>query len=53
MQTLVICIDRDNDLGDKAEVQTPIIGREAHVDAAVRLASADPEDSDINTLFGG
>lgn len=53
MQTLVICIDRDNDLGDKAGVQTPIVGREAHVDAAVRLASADPEDSDVNTLFGG
>lgn len=53
MQTLVICIDRDNDLGDKAGVQTPLIGREDNIDAAVKLASVDPEDSDVNTIFGG
>lgn len=53
MQTLILCIDRDNDLGEKANVGSPIIGREANTDAAVRLASIDPEDSDINTIFGG
>ncbi|WP_445476008.1 DUF373 family protein [Methanococcoides methylutens] len=53
MQTLVICIDRDNDLGEKANVTTPIIGREDNIDAAVKLATADPEDSDSNTIFGG
>jgi putative membrane protein len=53
MQTLIICIDRDNDLGEKASVTSPIIGRTANLDAAIRLASADPEDSDINTIFGG
>jgi putative membrane protein len=53
MQTLVICIDRDNDLGEKANLGTPIIGREANVQAAVALGIADPEDSDTNTLFGG
>ncbi|NYT19983.1 MAG: DUF373 family protein [Methanosarcinales archaeon] len=53
MQTLVICIDRDNDLGEKANVITPIIGREDNIDAAVKLATADPEDSDSNTIFGG
>jgi putative membrane protein len=53
MQTLVICIDRDNDLGEKAGVSSPIIGRAANLDAAVKLASSDPEDSDINTIFGG
>jgi putative membrane protein len=53
MQTLIICIDRDNDLGEKAKLQTPIIGREANVEAAVALGIADPEDSDTNTLFGG
>ena len=53
MQTLIICIDRDNDLGEKAGVPSPIIGREANLDAAIKLASADPEDSDINTIFGG
>lgn len=53
MQTLIICIDRDNDLGEKAKFETPIIGREANVQAAVALGIADPEDSDTNTLFGG
>ncbi len=53
MQTLIICIDRDNDLGEKAGVASPIIGRAANLDAAVKLASSDPEDSDINTIFGG
>lgn len=53
MQTLVICIDRDDDLGEKANVTTPLIGREDNIDAAVKLATADPEDSDSNTIFGG
>ncbi|MFU8767751.1 MAG: DUF373 family protein, partial [Candidatus Methanoperedens sp.] len=53
MLTLVICIDRDNDIGVKAGVKGPVIGREANLDAAIRLASADPEDSDVNTIFGG
>ncbi|SFM32199.1 DUF373 family protein [Methanolobus profundi] len=53
METLVICIDRDNDLGDKANVQAPLIGKEANIEAAVKLATADPEDSDTNTIFGG
>lgn len=53
MDTLVICIDRDNDLGEKAHVMTPVIGRGANITAAVNLATADPEDSDTNTIFGG
>ncbi len=53
MHTLVICIDRDNDLGEKAGVASPIVGRDANLEAAVKLASSDPEDSDINTIFGG
>lgn len=53
MQTIVICIDRDNDLGEKANLRTPIIGREANIQAAVALGIADPEDSDTNTIFGG
>ena len=53
MQTLIICIDRDDDLGEKAKVLSPIIGREDNINAAVKLASADPEDSDTNTIFGG
>ena len=53
MDTLVICIDRDNDLGEKAKVITPVIGRGANIAAAVSLATIDPEDSDTNTIFGG
>jgi putative membrane protein len=53
MDVLVLCIDRDNDLGRKAGIESPVIGRSANIDAALRLATADPEDSDINTIFGG
>jgi putative membrane protein len=48
---LVVCIDRDDDLGRKASVAGPVVGRAAVVDAAVRLATVDPEDSDTNALF--
>ncbi len=48
---LVVCVDRDDDLGRKAEVAGPVVGREAVVEAAVRLATVDPEDSDTNALF--
>ena len=46
-----VCIDRDDDLGRKAGVAGPVIGREAVLDAAVRLGTVDPEDSDTNALF--
>jgi len=48
---LVVCIDRDDDLGRKASVAGPIVGRAGLIDAAVRLATADPEDSDTNAIF--
>ncbi len=51
MKTLVLCIDRDNDLGRKAGIKSPIIGREANLKAAQKLALADPEDSDVNCIF--
>ncbi len=53
MDVLVLCIDRDNDLGRKAEIESPVVGRGANIDAALKLAIADPEDSDANTIFGG
>jgi len=53
MDILVICIDKDDDIGVKAEVKSPVIGRAACLDAASRLGAADPEDSDTNTIFGG
>ena len=48
---LVICVDRDNDVGDKAGIATPVIGRDACIEAAQRLALEDPEDADSNSIF--
>jgi putative membrane protein len=50
---LVLCIDRDNDLGSKAHVEGPVIGRADNLNAALKLGLADPEDSDINAIFEG
>jgi Predicted membrane protein len=50
---LVLCVDRDNDLGRKTDAETPVVGQEAVREAAVALATADPEDSDVNVLFEG
>ena len=48
---LVICIDRDNDIGEKAGISSPVIGRDACIEAAQRLALEDPEDADSNSIF--
>ena len=50
---LVLCVDLDDDLGRKTGADTPIVGRDAVEAAAVDLATADPEDSDVNVLFQG
>ena len=51
-EKLVIAIDRDDDLGKKTGIKSPVAGRENVLRAAVELATADPEDSDVNTIFG-
>jgi putative membrane protein len=51
-KVIVICIDRDDDIGIKGGLETPIIGKEACVNAGTRLAIEDPEDSDCNAIFG-
>jgi len=48
---LVICVDRDDDIGSKAGVTTPIVGRNPCIEAAQRLALEDPEDADSNSIF--
>ena len=48
---LVICVDRDNDLGEKTGIKTPVVGRNSCIDAAQRLALEDPEDADSNSIF--
>ena len=49
---LVVCVDRDDDLGRKAGVVGPVVGRAAVLEAAQRLGVADPEDSDTNAMYG-
>lgn len=51
-RVLVVCIDRDNDIGSKAGIQTPVLGRDNCIDAGTRLAIEDPEDADANAVFG-
>ncbi|MCI4340310.1 MAG: DUF373 family protein, partial [Thermoplasmata archaeon] len=48
---LVVCVDRDDDLGRKADVHGPVVGREAVLAAAMKLGTADPEDADTNAMF--
>ncbi len=48
---LVLCVDRDDDLGTKAQVRTPVIGREESLAAATKLGLADPEEADTNAIF--
>jgi len=50
-RTLVLCVDRDDDLGRKVDMKGPIIGRRDNLRAAMALGLADPEDSDTNTLL--
>lgn len=48
---IVLCIDRDDDIGSKGGIDTPVIGRDSCINAGIRLAIEDPEDSDANAIF--
>lgn len=48
---LILCVDRDGDLGTKAKIKTPVVGRNENLDAAVNLALNDPEEPDANAMF--
>ncbi|MEM3361892.1 MAG: DUF373 family protein [Candidatus Anstonellaceae archaeon] len=48
---LILCIDRDNDIYEKASISGPIIGREENLNAAISLALVDPTDVDSNAIF--
>jgi putative membrane protein len=52
VRTLVLTIDRDNDLGVKAGIRGPVVGRKSTLTAALRLGIADPEESDTNAILG-
>lgn len=51
MKTLILCVDRDDDFGTKAGLNSPFIGRDENLNAAMALGLKDAEDSDINTLL--
>lgn len=51
MKILVLCVDRDDDFGVKTGLNSPFIGREENLNAAVALGLTDSEDSDTNTLL--
>ena len=48
---LILCVDRDDDLGVKARIKTPILGRKENVNAATTLILRDPEEPDANAMF--
>ncbi|HET7148315.1 MAG TPA: DUF373 family protein [Candidatus Nitrosopolaris sp.] len=48
---LVLCVDRDDDIGSKGGMETPVVGRDLCINAGVRLAIEDPEDPDANAIF--
>jgi putative membrane protein len=48
---LILCVDRDDDLGSKTRVQSPVVGRDAALAAATKLALVDPEEADANAIF--
>ena len=50
-RTLVLSVDRDDDIGWKAKIESPVVGRQECLKAADGLALADPEDSDVNAIF--
>ena len=45
-------VDKNNDLGVKAGIRGPVVGRKATLAAALRLGIADPEESDTNAILG-
>lgn len=51
MKFIVLCVDRDDDIGVKAGIHGPVVGREENINAAVALGIKDPEDSDVNSIM--
>jgi len=49
--TLVVCVDRTDDLGRAAEVDSPVVGWEAVRSLVTGVGLADPEDSGVNSLL--
>jgi putative membrane protein len=50
-RVFVVCVDRDNDIGRKINIEGPIVGRERNIEAGQKLILKDPTESDANTIF--
>ncbi len=48
---LVLYVDRDGDISNVTGVETPIVGREANLKAAMDFILKVPEEADANALF--
>ena len=48
---LVLCVDRDNDVGAVLGISTPVVGEEALMRVATEFALRRPDDSDANAIF--
>jgi putative membrane protein len=51
MSTLVVCVDRNDDIGRKTGLQMPVAGWEAVQALVTDVGLADPEDSSVNCLL--
>ncbi len=51
MTTLVLCVDRTNDIGAKTGVEMPVAGWEAVRSLVTDVGLVDPEDSVVNCLL--
>jgi putative membrane protein len=49
--TLVVCVDRTDDVGRRANVETPVTGHESVRSLVTEVGLADPEDSSVNSIF--
>jgi len=49
--TLVVCLDRTDDVGRKTGLRTPVVGWEAVRALVTDVGLADPEDSGVNSLL--
>jgi putative membrane protein len=49
--TLVVCVDRADDIGRKTGLETPVVGWEAVRSLVTDVGLADPEDSSVNSLL--
>ncbi len=48
---LILTVDIDDDLHEKARLKGPIVGRKANIEAASKLATVDPQEVDANAIF--